>query len=149
MREKEDAKCKEEEEKDHKQMRQAKAEEKKRQQQAKREKQELTEVKKAKVAVIKALAAPRLKRNIKLPRRLQLESESESSDKDTSVYSSSEESSEAGDEYEGSSANCMNAGRCSKVKKKEEQWGAIKSTADGGSTQNGQMWIFWGKCLRK
>ena len=32
-----------------------------------------------------------------------------------------------------------NAGRCSEVKKKEEWWGAIKSTADSGSTQNVQM----------
>ena len=66
MREKEEAKWKEEEEKkDHKQMRQVKAKEKKHQQQAKREKRELTKVKKAKLAVIEALAPPRPKRNVK------------------------------------------------------------------------------------
>ena len=65
MRDKEEAKCKEEEEKENwKQMRQAKAEEKKQQEQAKHEKQELTRVEKAKVAAIKALATPHPKRNI-------------------------------------------------------------------------------------
>ena len=61
MREKEEAKCQKQEEKeDRKRMRQAKAEEKC-QQQAKQENRELTKVEKAKVAAIKALAAQRLK----------------------------------------------------------------------------------------
>ena len=44
---------------------QAKAEDKKQLEEAKREKWELTRVEKAKVAAIKALAAPHPKRNIK------------------------------------------------------------------------------------
>ena len=58
------------------------------------------------MAAIKALAVPRLKKNIKQPRQLELESESESSEEDMSMYSSSEESSKAADEYEGSRAKC-------------------------------------------
>ena len=41
-----------------------------------------------------------------------------------------------------------NAGRCSEVKRKGEWWGAIQSTADGGSTPNVQMWIFLGNTQR-
>ena len=36
----------------------------------------------------------------------------------------------------------MNAGRCSEVKKKEEQLGAIPSTVGGGFTPNTQMSTF-------
>ena len=58
MREKEKAKHEEEKEtEDHKWMRQVKAEEKKCQQQVKWENHELTEVEKAKLVAIKALAA--------------------------------------------------------------------------------------------
>ena len=97
-------------------MRQAKAE-KKYQQQAKREKWELTKIEKAKVAAIKALATLRPKRDIKQPRRLESESESESSE-DMGMYSSSEELSQTADEYEGSSANCY---ECWKVFQGEEK----------------------------
>ena len=42
-----------------------------------------------------------------------------------------------------------NAGRYSEVKKKEEQWGVIQSTADGGSIRNVQMSILLGRHQRK
>ena len=138
MREKEDAKHKIKEEMgDHKWMRQAKAEEKW-QQQAKREKWELTKVEKAKVVTIKALAALRLKRNIKWPRRLELESESESSEEDMSMYSSSKELSKTPDEYEGSSANCY---KCWKVFQGEE-----KTRAVGCNTPYCRWW-FHPECM--
>ena len=43
----------------------------------------------------------------------------------------------------------MYAGKCSEEKRRQEQWGITHPTEDGGSTQNVQIWIFWGKCLRK
>ena len=82
---------------------------------------------------IKALAAPRLKRDIKQPRRLESESKSESSEEDMSMYSSSEESSEAADENEGSSANCY---ECWKVFQGEE-----KTRAVGCDTPYCRWWL--------
>ena len=119
MQDKEEAKCKEEEEKqDRKRMRQAKAKEKKRQEQAKCEKREMTRIEKAKVAAIKAIATPHPKRNIRQPSHLLSVSESESlSDNEMSVYSS-DESSEEGNLYEGSSNSCY---ECWKVFKGKEK----------------------------
>ena len=55
----------------------------------------MTKMEKAKVAVIKALAIPRPKRNICCPRRITETSDADSeSSEDTSIYSSSEASSE-------------------------------------------------------
>ena len=73
IRDKEEAKCKEEEEKeDWNRMRQAKAEEKKLQEQVKHEKWELTQVEKAKVATIKALAAPHPKKKYQATKSITL-----------------------------------------------------------------------------
>ena len=66
-----------------------------------------------------------------------------------SVYSSSEESSEAADEYEGSSANCYECWKVFQGEEKTRAVGCDTPTADGGSTQNVQMWISGGKHPRK
>ena len=42
-----------------------------------------------------------------------------------------------------------NAGRYSEVKKKEDWWGVIQSTANGGSIWNVQMLILLGRHWRK